>query len=56
MFVIFMVFYLFIGLAGYSVNSKINCGACKLTQTSQVKKNNNNNLEWLVSLWFKTEL
>jgi hypothetical protein len=33
-----MVFYLFIGLAGYSVNSKISCGACKLAIQHMLKK------------------
>ena len=38
MFVIFMVFYLFIGLAGYSVNPKISYGGCKLAKHRMLKK------------------
>jgi hypothetical protein len=33
--VISMLFYLFTGLAGYSLDSKISCGARKLTRTLQ---------------------
>jgi hypothetical protein len=33
-----MMFYIFTGLAGYSVDLRISCGVHKLTQTLQVKK------------------
>jgi hypothetical protein len=36
------VFYLFIGLAGCSVDPGINNGACKLARTPRVIKKNNN--------------
>jgi hypothetical protein len=33
-----MLFYIFTGLEGYSVDLRISCGVHKLTQTLQVKK------------------
>jgi len=36
MFVIFVVLYMFIELAEYSVNPIISCGACKLTRTPRI--------------------
>ena len=46
MLVIFVVSYIFIGLVEYSINSKINCDAYKLTRTSQVIYIKKDMLSW----------
>jgi hypothetical protein len=38
--VIFVVFYIFIGLVKCSVDLNISCNACKLTRISRIKKKN----------------
>jgi len=50
-----VVSYLSTGLAGYSVDPGISCGAHKLAQTLRVKKKNIINNVWLIYIYIERE-